>query len=62
MSDKPFDAKAYVEAASAALQVPVAAEHLPGVIANMERVAMMARLVMDFPLPDEAEAGPVFQP
>lgn len=34
----------------------------PGVIANLERTATIAQLVMQFPLPDSVEAAPTFQP
>jgi len=61
MADKPFDAEAYVDAAAALTGMPIAAEHRPGVVVNMERIAAMAKLVMDFPLPDEVEPGPVFR-
>ncbi len=61
MADKPFDAGAYVDAAAALTGMPIAPEHRPGVVVNMERIAAMAKLVMDFPLPDEVEPGPVFR-
>ncbi|MGK7900914.1 MAG: DUF4089 domain-containing protein [Hormoscilla sp.] len=37
-------------------------EHLPGVAANFERIAAIAQLVTDFPLPADISPAPVFQP
>ncbi|MBF2048746.1 MAG: DUF4089 domain-containing protein [Leptolyngbya sp. IPPAS B-1204] len=44
------------------LQLPIDPEHRPGVIANLGRTAEIAQLVMEFPLPDEIEAAPLFEP
>ncbi len=44
------------------LQLPIDLEHRPGVIANLGRTAEIAQLVMEFPLPDEIEAAPLFEP
>jgi hypothetical protein len=38
------------------------AEFRPGVVANFERTAAIAELVMTFELPDTVEAAPVFRP
>jgi hypothetical protein len=62
MADPKFDAEAYVEAAAAAVGLPLDPSHRPGVILNLERIAEMAALFMDFPLPDDTEAAPVYQP
>lgn len=62
MSTQSFKAEEYVAAAAAALNLTIAPDHRPGVVANMERLAAIARLVMDFPLPDEIELAPVFRP
>ncbi len=61
MTDHPFDADAYVDAAAALIGLPIAREHRAGVVVNLERLAAMARLVMDFPLPDEVDPAPVFR-
>ncbi len=37
-------------------------EHRPGVIENLERTAAIAKLVMEFPLPDLTESATTFQP
>jgi hypothetical protein len=62
MPDQPFDAAAYVDTAAALIGLPIDPAHRPGVVLNMQRIAEMAALVMEFPLPDETEAAPVFHP
>jgi hypothetical protein len=62
MPDRPFDAEAYVEATAALIGLPIDPEHHPGVVVNLERIAQMAALVMDFELPEAAEPAPVFRP
>ena len=52
----------YVKAAAAALELPIAPAHLPGVIVNFERLAGIAALVNDFPLGPEDEPGPRWEP
>jgi hypothetical protein len=61
MADQ-IDIEPYVDAAAALVGLDLDPEHRPGVILNMERIAAMAALVMDFPLPDETEPAPVFHP
>jgi len=53
---------AYVDAAAVALDIALAAEHHPGVVSNLERLLQMGAEIMSFPLPEEAELAPVFQP
>ena len=62
MSEQKFDAEAYVDAAAAAIGLALHSEHRPGVVLNLERIAQMAALFMDFPLPDETEPAPVYEP
>jgi hypothetical protein len=62
MADQPFDAEAYVDAAAALIGLPLDPAHRPGVVLNLERVAAMAALVMEFPLPEETEPAPVYTP
>lgn len=54
--------KAYVEAAAAALELPIAPEHMPGVMVDFERLAVVAALVNEFVLGPADEAGPVWRP
>jgi hypothetical protein len=62
MPTETFDAEAYVDAAAKLLGLPLDPAHRPGVVLNLERIAQMAVLVMEFPLPDETEPAPVFTP
>ena len=60
LTDRPFDAATYVDAAAALIGLPLDPAHRPGVILNIERIAEMAGLVMAFALPEETEPAPVF--
>jgi hypothetical protein len=51
-----------VDRLSQYLDLPIAPDYRPGVIANLERTAAIAQLVLDFPLPEAIEPAPVFQP
>jgi hypothetical protein len=62
MSDRTFDADAYVDAVAALIGLPLAPAHRPGVVLNLERIAQMAALVMEFALPEETDPAPVFAP
>jgi hypothetical protein len=62
MTDRKFDAEAYVDAAAAAVGLTLDDAHRPGVVLNLERIAAMAALFMDFPLPDETEPASVYEP
>lgn len=52
----------YVVAAAAALELPIAPAHLPGVIINFERLAGLAGLINAFALGPEDEPGPRWEP
>ncbi len=62
MTDKPFNAEAYVDAVAELVGLTLDPAHRPGVILNVERIAQMAALVMEFPLPEDTEPAPVFAP
>ena len=62
MAERSFDAKAYVATVAQLVGLSLDPAYLPGVILNVERIAQMAGLVMDFPLPDDTEPAPVFTP
>lgn len=51
---------AMVDAGAAAIALPLAEAHRPGVIQNFERICIIAQSVMEFPLPAEVEPAPVF--
>jgi len=50
----------YIDAASKALALPVEEAWKPAVRANLEVSLRLARLVDEFPLPDETEPASVF--
>ena len=52
----------YIDAAAAALAVPLLPEHRPGVLANFELAAGLAELVMTQPLRHDQDPAPVFVP
>lgn len=52
----------YVKAAAEAIGLPIPQPYLAGTLLNFQRSAALAKLVMDFPLPPEAEPAPVFRP
>jgi hypothetical protein len=54
------DAKAYADAMAKALGLPLTTEYAPQVEANLVVAFRLVQLVLDFPLPDEAEPAPVF--
>ena len=53
---------AYVDETAKRVGLPIAAEHRPGVIQFTAGLLAMAALVMEFPLSDDVEVGPVFRP
>ncbi len=62
MSQLKPDYGAYVDAAAAAIDLPIDPAWRPGVVANFARIAEIAALVQSFDLPDEEEPAPVFVP
>ena len=52
----------YVEQMSQLLDLPLEPENQPGVVDNMTKLAAIASLVMQFPLPENIEAAPIFEP
>ena len=59
--DDSFDAEAVIDALAPLLGLPVAAEHRPGVVANLRMTARLAALVTEFPLDDREEPAPVYE-
>jgi hypothetical protein len=54
--------EAYVIAAAKALDLPIAPEHLPGVVANLQRIAAIYEPLDALALGPEDEAAPVWIP
>jgi Protein of unknown function (DUF4089) len=61
-SAPPVNLEPLVDQLAHLIGLPLAPEHRPGVIANFERTTTIAQLVMEFPLGDEVEVAPIFQP
>jgi len=51
----------FIEAAAALLAMPLQEGWKPAVRANLEVTLRLAKLVDDFPLPDDAEPAPIFR-
>ena len=62
MSDRPKDLNRYVEQMALVLDLPLQPEHQAGVVDNLARMKAIAQFVNEFPLPEEIEAAPIFQP
>ena len=54
--------EAYVIAAAKAVDLPIAPEHLPGVVANLQRIAAIYEPLDALALGPEDEAAPVWMP
>ena len=59
MPTDPLDI--YIDAVAEALALPVEAAWKPAVRANLDVTLKMARLVQEFPLPDETEPASVYE-
>lgn len=57
-----FDPDEYVDQMALLLDLPLNPEHRPGVVENFARIMAIAKIVREFPLPNEIEAAPVFRP
>lgn len=58
----PATIAAYVDHAAPLVGLALTPEQREGVIQNLGVTLAVARLVMEFPLPDDIDAAPVFQP
>ncbi|MEH2077478.1 MAG: DUF4089 domain-containing protein [Nostoc sp.] len=59
---KGFDVGEYVEQMALLLDLQLRDESRDGVVANFERIMAIANLVNEFPLTEEIEAAPIFEP
>lgn len=62
MSQKSLNPAEYVDQMALLINLPLDPEHRRGVIENMERIIAVAKLVTEFPLPEEIEAATIFEP
>lgn len=62
MKDKKFNSAEYVDQTALLLGFNLPEEYRNGVIKNFERIQAIAKLVNEFPLPEDIEAPPIFKP
>ena len=62
MESQGFDVGRYVEQMSLLLDLEIKDEYRDGVVANFERIKAIAQLVNSFPLPEEIQTAPIFEP
>ncbi|MDZ8025067.1 MAG: DUF4089 domain-containing protein [Nostoc sp. ChiQUE01a] len=62
MEDREFDVEEYVKQMGLLLDLQVKDEYFDGAVANFERIKAIANLVNSFPLPEEIEVAPIFEP
>jgi hypothetical protein len=58
----PEDLGAHVDGAAKLIGLPILPAHRSGVVQAMGVIAAAGAVVMDFPLPDDVETAPVFEP
>ncbi|WP_245939668.1 DUF4089 domain-containing protein [Stenomitos frigidus] len=62
MTEPILDPTALVDQLAALVALPLQPEHRPGVVDNFARIVAVAQLVTEFPLPDDIEIAPNFEP
>ncbi|WP_017315018.1 DUF4089 domain-containing protein [Mastigocladopsis repens] len=62
MEEKGFDVGEYVDLMALLLDLQLRDEYRDGVVANFERIKVIAQVVNEFPLLETIEAASVFEP
>ncbi|WP_392531525.1 DUF4089 domain-containing protein [Nostoc sp. C117] len=62
MEGQGFDVGEYVEQMALLLDLEIRDEYRDGVVANFERIKAIANFVNEFPLAEEIEVAPIFEP
>ncbi|MEH1854173.1 MAG: DUF4089 domain-containing protein [Nostoc sp.] len=62
MRREGFDVGEYVDQMGLLLDLELRDEYRDGVVANFERIIAIANLVNSFPLAEDVEVAPVFEP
>ncbi len=62
MDNQNLNTHEYIKQMSVLLNLQIKDEYQNGVVANFERIQVIAELVNNFPLPEEVEIAPVFEP
>ena len=61
-TENSFNVDSYVAQTLSLLGLTVPPEQMASVVKNFEQVQAIAQPVLDFPLPDDLEAAPRFEP
>ncbi|MBW4563165.1 MAG: DUF4089 domain-containing protein [Mojavia pulchra JT2-VF2] len=62
MESQGFDVGGYVDQMALLVDLQLRDEYRDGVVANFERIKAIAQLVNEFPIPEEIEVAPIFEP
>jgi len=62
MTEPTPNSTAYVDQAAALIGLPIPPECHQSVVENFDRITTVAQLFLDFPLPEDIEIAPVFEP
>ncbi|MEA5579552.1 DUF4089 domain-containing protein [Anabaena sp. UHCC 0451] len=62
MINQKFNVSDFVAQMSLLLDLQIHDEYQDGVVANFEIIKSMAEIVNNFPLPEETEISPTFEP
>ncbi|MDX2244996.1 MAG: DUF4089 domain-containing protein [Leptolyngbyaceae cyanobacterium bins.302] len=62
MTNPSFNSATYVDQAATLIALPIPADYHQSVVENFERITQVAQLVLEFPLPEETEIAPEFDP
>ncbi|MEI1377365.1 DUF4089 domain-containing protein [Nostoc sp. UHCC 0926] len=62
MRTEEFNVGEYVDQMALLLNLQLRDEYRDGVVANFERISAIANLVNSFPLAEDIEVAPVFEP
>ncbi|MBD2432285.1 DUF4089 domain-containing protein [Fischerella muscicola CCMEE 5323] len=62
MDNQGLDVGEYVDLMALLVDLRLRDEYRDGVVANFERIKAIAQLVNSFPLPEDIEVAPVFEP
>jgi hypothetical protein len=62
MEGKELNVAEYVDLMALLLDLQLRDEYRDGVVANFQRIKAIAQVVNEFPLPEDVEAAPTFEP
>lgn len=62
MTEATSDPSVLVDHLAALVSLPLQPEHRAGVVDNFTRIRAIAQLVNEFPLADDIEIAPIFEP